>query len=322
MRSNILVQDWAKDWMKIATAGKGQSHIDSIRNAVNNHILPCIGSIPLCEVNYADVSLVLAAASAYSYSLRSKILVNMKGMFEVARRSHLIAENPCEGLKAGPRRYKEKSALSKAQQEMLEAAVRGTRAETFVLLGLYTGMRREEILGLMWDCVDLRADVPFLSVRRALRWEHSRPCVSEVLKSSAARRIIPIPERLLVHLESLHRSGNYVIGGDAPLTQTQFKNLWSFIERRTVSDPSELGTCLKHSTVERCLDFRVTPHQLRHTYITRLVASGANIKHVQYLAGHSDLKMTLQVYTHIMNENPAAFCGDVYAAFDSAKAAF
>ena len=63
------------------------------------------------------------------------------------------------------------------------------------MIGLYSGLRREEILGLQWDCVSLE-DVPFIDVKRALRFEHNRPVVSERLKTTAARRVIPIPPQL------------------------------------------------------------------------------------------------------------------------------
>ena len=53
----------------------------------------------------------------------------------------------------------------------------------------------------------------------------------------------------------------------------------------------------------RTLDFPVTAHQLRHTYITRLFESGLDIKEIQYLAGHSSVEMTLKVYTHYQRES-------------------
>lgn len=311
----IIVAEWAEKWLKIATAGKGNSQQQSIRNAIKNHILPIIGEKPLLEVQHSDVALVMAALADRSYSLKNKVLVHMRAMFEAARRDHLITENPCDGLKAGKRKYKEKQALTEEQQRRLESAVAGTRAELFVLIGLYTGLRREEILALQWDCVCLSAPVPYLTVRRALRWEHNRPFVNEILKSDAAKRSIPLPKTLLSKLIEQQQEYGYVIGGDYPLSESQFNNLWDQVKRRTASTPAELGTKARNSNVVRSLDFRVSPHQLRHTYITRLVMSGANLKHVQHLAGHSDMRMTLQVYTHIVLDNPSVFSNDVYTAF-------
>lgn len=63
------------------------------------------------------------------------------------------------------------------------------------------------------------------------------------------------------------------------------------------------------------IDFRPTPHQLRHTYITRLIESGMDIKKVQYLAGHDDIRMTLNIYSHVMGNTPEELIDAISAAF-------
>ena len=68
--------------------------------------------------------------------------------------------------------------------------------------------------------------------------------------------------------------------------------------------------------IERELpDTHVTAHILRHTYITRLFESGLDIKEIQYLAGHSDIKMTLNVYSHVVNNRPDELIEAVERAF-------
>jgi site-specific recombinase XerD len=55
--------------------------------------------------------------------------------------------------------------------------------------------------------------------------------------------------------------------------------------------------------------FKVTSHMLRHTYCSKLIAAGVDIKTVQYLMGHSDLQLTMQIYAHVTSksiENAAA----------------
>ncbi len=63
----------------------------------------------------------------------------------------------------------------------------------FVMIGLYAGLRREEILALQWDSVYLDTDTPYLTVRRAWHTEHNRPVISDELKTKAAERNIPLP---------------------------------------------------------------------------------------------------------------------------------
>jgi integrase len=72
----------------------------------------------------------------------------------------------------------------------------------------------------------------------------------------------------------------------------------------TAKDPKQakkIGTSPKnHPNVVKSLDFHVSPHVLRHTYITRLFEAGVDLKAVQYLAGHATPDMTLKVYIHYL----------------------
>lgn len=330
--TTVTVREWAKEWVIPEIAGKGQKQRDAVFTALNLHILPIIGDQTLTETRYADCLRVMAAMPDASSSLRTKVLIVMRSMFEVARRNHLIAENPCDGIKAGGKRSAEKVPLNDRQIQVLEEAVAGTSAETFVLLGLYTGLRREEILGLMWDSVDLESIPPILTVRQAVRWEHNRPIVSPVLKSKAAFRTIPIPGRLEAHLRQIKKETGFVVGNTA-LTETQFKNLWRIVKNRQIGEKTyrkshlppgqiekrtierTLGGKARNSNVRYTIDFQVSPHILRHTYITQLILSGANLKRVQYLAGHSDPKVTLKIYTHLVDTSPRILADDVNKAF-------
>ncbi|MEF2647229.1 MAG: tyrosine-type recombinase/integrase [Oscillospiraceae bacterium] len=78
---------------------------------------------------------------------------------------------------------------------------------------------------------------------------------------------------------------------------------------------TERGETVRNSRVRITIDFDVTPHILRHTYITNLILSGANVKVVQYLAGHSKAEITLNIYSHLMDRCPEANLGAVLAAF-------
>lgn len=330
-RANPFVKDYAAGWLKLATADMRSKNKELYTSSINLHALPVIGNKRMEEVQPDDVRLVMIALADKSASLQSKVLNTMRKMFENAVDNGLIPRNPCAKLKAGGYKSKEKTALSAEQAQVLLDAVSGTRAEPFIMLGLYTGMRREEILGLCWDCVHLDKKTPFVEVKRALRWENSRPVVSEVLKSNAARRSIPIPARLAEYLTELRQPEGHVVGGEA-LSQTQFKNLWRIVENRMVGEKTyvaphspgrervtfirEKGAKSRGGNFRYTIDFPVSPHILRHTYITNLILSGADLKTVQYLAGHANIKITLDIYTHLTDRSPEKLMEQVSKAFE------
>lgn len=78
----------------------------------------------------------------------------------------------------------------------------------------------------------------------------------------------------------------------------------------------EKGAKSRGGNFYNTIDFPVTPHILRHTYITNLILSGANLKKVQYLAGHADIKVTLDIYTHLVDQHPNNFVDEVNKAFE------
>ena len=119
---------------------------------------------------------------------------------------------------------------------------------------------------------------------------------------------------------------------------TQFKRLWQYIVTRTVKERSyyryEDGKRVKHTVtpvlgekaahngkVVYSLDFEVTPHQLRHTYITNLIHASVDPKTVQYLAGHESSKITMDIYAKVKYNRPDELVRSMNCAFASWDAA-
>lgn len=334
LAANPYVYQVAADWYATTTQRSFKRRED-YRNAINRHICPVIGQMHISEVSAADVDSVMAAADGYSRSLQDKIASTLRQVFAYAEDQGYISSSPCGKLKAGGKKPAEKTALTPAEQATLLRVVAGQQIEGFVWLGLFAGLRREEILGLMWDCVVLDGTAPHVKVRRALRWEHNRPIVSDALKSYAARRDVPIPPQLSNWLRERQAASGYVICTKAgqPWSEASFKSAWGYIKRRQTGtasrqrlDPKtrklykvqvekKLGDKVPNSAVTIEIDFPVTPHILRHTYATSLLMAGTNIKVVQHLLGHEKVDTTLNIYTHLMERSAEANIGAVCEAF-------
>lgn len=337
LAENPLVWQYAQTWYKLYTPRLSDSRKSDYAIAINRHICPIIGSLHMLDVTPGDIADVMLSCADLSRSSQDKIVCALKKIFAAGEKAGVVRVNPCVDLRAGGKRAAEKEALTRQQMRTLEDAVAGTRIYPFVMIGLYAGLRREEILGLEWDCVHLDGAAPYISVRRALRWVHNQPVVSDELKSAAARRDVPIPPTLVGCLADLQRTatGDYVISSSdgQPWSMTAYRNAWRYITRRqtgtakrtehgeTVLREKKLGETVRNSKVQITIDFDVTPHILRHTYITNLILSGANIKVVQYLAGHSKVETTLNIYTHLIERSPEANLGTVLAAFPEQESA-
>ena len=135
-------------------------------------------------------------------------------------------------------------------------------------------------------------------------------------------------------------TSEYVVANrdGGPLSYTQFKRVWQYIVTRSTKERTyvryingqkiqrtvtpKLGEKAAHNgNVVYTLDFQVTPHQLRHTYITNLIYSGADPKTVQYLAGHKHSKITMDIYAKVKYNKPKELSSVVNKAFAPKKGA-
>ena len=258
-----------------------------------------------------------------------------------AEESKIISYNPAASLSAkGGTPKQEKKALTDEQVKILLDTIRGLPPYVFVMIGLYAGLRREEILALRWDCVFLDGATPYISVRRAWRSVNNRPVISTELKTPAAKRDIPIPGKLVECLKEAKEKSKseYVISdrnGNA-LAESQFVRVWKYIAVRSTEERCYYtyvnGQKIKHVVKPKLgehqpnnpklvytMDFQVTPHQLRHTYITNLIYASVDPKTVQYLAGHENSKVTMDIYAKVKYNKPAQLHGVINRAIDTSK---
>ncbi|MCF6155360.1 MAG: site-specific integrase [Candidatus Brocadia sp.] len=134
-----------------------------------------------------------------------------------------------------------------------------------VITALNTGMRKDEILGLKWDNVDLNAGFILLNQDQT---------------KNSERKEIPINQTLRETLEGITSQFDYVFVN--PLTGNRYDNV-----------KRSFNTALKKAEIR---DFKF--HDLRHTFASHLVMAGIDLTTVKELMGHKDFKMTLR-YAHL-----------------------
>ena len=341
-RKSPTVAEYCEKWLLMQSVHVRATTMTDYTSKVRRHIIKELGDMRMADVTLDDIQLALVPVSKKSASVYKSVVVLYKSIFRAAKESRVIDKNPTVYLtsKGGGVPQKEKEALTDEQAARLLDAIQGLPPYVFVMLGLYAGLRREEILGLQWDSVYLDCEAPYLTVRRAWHTEHNRPVILTELKTKAAHRNVPLPDNLLECLKEAKNTStsDYVVAnrdGD-PLSYTQFKRLWQYIVTRTTKERCyyryEDGKRVKHTVkpvlgqkaahngnVVYSLDFEVTPHQLRHTYITNLIHASVDPKTVQYLAGHESSKITMDIYAKVKYNRPEQLAGvleDAFASWD------
>ena len=288
-RQHPTVAEYCQKWLLMQSAKVSASTLRGYTADMKNYIIKPLGEMYMEEVTADDIRLALVPLSKKSEGLYSTVNMLLKCIFYSAERSQILEHNPCVGISGkGGKPAKKREALTDQQVEVLLDTVRELPPYLFIMLGLYSGLRREEILALQWDCVFLDESTPYISVRRAWRTEHNRPVISTVLKTKAAKRDIPIPKCLVDCLREAKTASksDYVISDSEgqPLAASQFQRVWQYVVVRSTKPRNYYkyvnGQSIKYTVtptlgmtqrnqpkIKYTLDFDVTPHQLRHQYV-------------------------------------------------------
>ena len=119
-----------------------------------------------------------------------------------------------------------------------------------------------------------------LSISKSVYWKSSKPYIKEP-KTRSGVRSVPIPEILIGKMPQLTNE-EYLFGGEKLMTQTQYRH--------------SIDKFRKTSGID------ITAHQLRHGYATLFYQAGVDVKSAQNFLGHANIAMTMDVYTHISEE--------------------
>ena len=161
-RENPTVEEYCEKWLLMRSGTVRTNTLEGYERMVNRYIVGSIGQMYMDEVTTDDLRLLMVPLSKGSSGMYGQLNMLIKNIFNSAEESKVIKENPSKTICArGGKPAKRREALTDEQTAILLDSIRELPPYVFVMIGLYAGLRREEILGLKWDCVFLDEKTPY-----------------------------------------------------------------------------------------------------------------------------------------------------------------
>ena len=273
---------------RLELKGRRKSHRMTVASDLGNHIAPFFAGKTLDRIRPEDIERYIAVKRR---TLAIKTIRNhvntMHSVFDLGLRKGWCQTNPVK-LADRPTLKRTETRIQFLDQEELEQLlaapypddVFGSVEPTLYLTAAMTGLRQGELLGLRWRDIDfavrkLRVVSPFV------RGEFGDP------KSAGSGRSVPMAERVAIALQELREQSHYAHDRDL---------VFCHPETRRPLDRSKLVRRFKQA-LDRAGVHRITFHELRHTFGTRMAAAGTPMRTLQHWMGHADSKTT-QIYAH------------------------
>lgn len=301
------------------------STFERYKGLYDNYIKKCnVADMLLPDIRQIHLQEYFNTLSSLSLPSMKKLKTLLNGAFEAAIDNHLIRINPIKKIKLPTSDVEEKDirVFTIEEQKRYMIALKSELYGLLYYLTLFTGLRLGEIAALKWGHVDFNQGV--LSVEQTIKQSkvynkdgtYKKKLVTKDPKTKKSIRVIPIPTKLLDELNILksNSKSDYIFSSSngTPLSANNIRKYHIRIcTRAKIGNPTHTtyhrtykhidGTFHKKDIIKTEYN-DVNFHALRHTYATRLLEVGENIKTISELLGHKDIKTTLNIYAHVLED--------------------
>lgn len=287
----MLYKEWLNQWLAVCVrpAAKARTYEKYERICIR-HLTPKLGEFEI-EILSASVlqRFVAGMAVSLSPSTVNVIVSVLKKSLKQAVIYGAAERQYSDGIIRPKLEEKRMECFTKEEQKEIEEYIlRSNRQKLLgILLCLYSGLRIGELMALTWDNVDLTEGL--LSVTQSCHdgWgENGYEKRFEPPKTKTSARVIPLPKQILGVLKKAKResTGKYVVGGDSHISVRAYQRTFELLLKKLK---------IRHRGF----------HVLRHTFATRALECGMDVKTLSELLGHKNPTITLNRYVHSLMEH-------------------
>lgn len=300
--SDITVNEHFDQWFdQVAENRYSYKTMKNYRGIIGFDVRPTVGQMKLSDLQPSHIQSIFSGMTARGAcsNTRRRLHSVISNALDCAVAWGTLKMNPMARVEIPRREVKDMRCMSQEEvKSFLEVTDIGLHAEYF-RTAVVTGMRPGELAGLSWPDIDFKNGT--ISVQRSLVWRGKvgEGWFLEPTKTERGRREITIPDSLVNALSELKKrqDARMKLAGDRYLNH-------AFVFANKLGNPVYPGTFVKSvfkvALVRAGLPKRIRLYDLRHTCATLLLKDGEHIKVVSERLGHSNVRMTLEIYVHVL----------------------
>lgn len=300
--NDVTVQEWVNIWLEKRMRPKNQDQsMIRLEGLFNNHLIPVLGTYklqdltrPLLEQAYAEIFQKKTGKNykekTYSHSTVNSLSSSFKKCLQYAVEEGILAKNPHEGVHLHKLRPPKKvSAYSlEDHQKIVDFTRNNGQLYWIYYLLISTGMRFGEAVALTWDDVNLKNRT--ISITKTSVEMHGSPIIQQQTKTSSGTRTISIPDTVVAFLKEVKKSQDQKLN---------YRNLVMCNNRYGII--TSANTRKRWQKVCATLDIKYQGvHALRHTWATRALEKGLDIKVISDMLGHKNVITTMNIYQDVL----------------------
>ena len=271
-KRRISTVDFFKIYLNYCKTNVSNGHFLSIQKHLTNFWETMGHRHSLLEVSTTDIeNFKLIFLKTTTPKTVNKVLKYIKAMFNRALDWNYLTVNPAQRVKflRVPKSDSSHCLTIKEIKELLEKCPSWFYPIIYTFLA--TGMRRSELIHLRWCDIDMRSHLIHINNQDTFHTKSFLP------------RTIGLKQKLYETFQNIQSKDNekfvFISSEGLPYTSSVLQKIWTKIRK-------ELG-----------INYRL--HDFRHTFCSYLILRGVDIKTVQMLMGHSDVRTTMQIYSHV-----------------------
>lgn len=295
---NIKFSDWCDTWLELYKKKNiEQATYNMYKSVIKNYLKPELGFYKISSIKESHIMDMLNTMDKKGITRRKDIaLLTVKQILEKAVDNDYVYKNVAKNIKVRRHISKEKEPIPQKYIDLLQKYAENDSRAFLGYFMLYTGVRKEELVPLTYEDIDFQNKT--LRINKAVHFEKNQPIIKNT--KNAETRYVPLVDDLFNLLENKkgllfpNQKGNMM---SDTTTKRKIKYINNFIEENIDGDFKPF-----------------TAHQLRHTYACLLHKAGIPLKEAQYFMGHKDIKMLLNIYTHLDEEDKRT-AGDLLNSF-------